>query len=239
MKSLKNYIFFSLLILILSGCMYPQDKLVQNQVPFEHQIESVQQAVDRFREANNGLLPIKTKDMETPIYQKYPVEFNKLIPRFIQEPPGSAFESGGVYLYVIVDPETNPTVKLFDLTITEKIRDLKLRLDVYRRENGYPPIKEVIDPAYFIVDYSKLGLKEEPYVVSPFTGNNLPLIINNEVEVFVDYRMDLYQSLNKHEHNFNEGDDIRSLLVDNSMFVPAYSVPYTINSINEPIFLKK
>jgi hypothetical protein len=239
MKKLSVYILFCATFLFLTGCMYPQEKLVENQVPFEHQLDSVQQSVLNFQEANGGLLPIKTRDMETPIYQKYPIDFNKLIPRYIGEPPGSSFESGGVYVYVLVDVETDPKVKLFDLTITEKIRDLKLRLDVYRSENGYPPIKEVLDTNIFTLDYTKLGLKEEPYVISPYTGNNLPLIINNEVEVFVDYRIDLYDALNKNEHNFKEGDDIRNILVEHSMFVPAHSTPYTINSENEPIFLKK
>ncbi|MBD8070260.1 hypothetical protein F7888_15085 [Bacillus sp. PS06] len=235
----KQYIIVLGMLFFLTGCMYPQEKLVQNQVPYEHQLESVQASVEQFQEANDGLLPIKTRDMETPLYQKYPIDFNKLIPRYIADPPGSAYESGGVYLYVLVDVETNPTVKLFDLTISEKIRDLNLRLDMYRREHGFPPIKEVIESEFFTLDYQKLGLKEEPFVVSPFTGNNLPFIINNEIEVFVDYRIDLYDALTKHEHTFKEGEDIRSILVDHSMFVPSHSTPYTINSENEPIFLKK
>ncbi|MFC4324165.1 hypothetical protein [Litchfieldia salsa] len=239
MKKYSIYIMLIAVLILLTGCMYPDEKLVENQVPFEHQLDSVQQSVINFQEANGGLLPIKTREMDTPIYQKYPVDFNKLIPRFIGEPPGSAFESGGVYVYVLVDVETDPKVKLFDLTITEKIRELKLRLDVYRRENGYPPVKDVIDTNIFTLDYEKLGMKEELFVVSPFTGNNLPLVINNEVEVFVDYRIDLYNALTNNKHSFKPGEDIRNILVENSMFVPAHSAPYTINSENEPIFLKK
>ena len=32
--------------------------------------------------------------MNTPIYQKYPIDFQKISPRYIQEAPGNAYESG-------------------------------------------------------------------------------------------------------------------------------------------------
>jgi len=240
MKFLRFYILILLTFPLLTGCLYPQDRLKQNQIPYDQDIASVQSSVDQFREANGGLLPIKDRDMSTPIYQKYPIDFNKLSPRYMQEPPGSAFESGGVYVYVLVDVESNPTVKLLDLKLTEEIRDLQLRLDVYRQNNGYPPFKEVIGKNLFTLDYEKLGVKEEPYAISPFTGNNLPLIMDNQAEIYVDYRMDLYEALEKFEHTYKTGDDIRDLLVANSMFVPVHSVPYTIDPTkNEPIFLIK
>src|SRR5690606_11553457 len=96
---------------LLSGCLYPQEKKVENQIPYEDQIKSVQTAVDQYKETTNGLLPIKTRDYETPIYIKYPIDFSKLAPRFIATPPGNAYESGGVFQYVLIDVETNPTVK--------------------------------------------------------------------------------------------------------------------------------
>jgi len=238
MKRVLTYIMLLLTIILLSGCLYPQEKLKQNQIPYKDQIATVQSAVNQFREANDGLLPIKDRDMTTPIYQKYPIEFGKLVPRFIAEAPGSAFESGGDFLYVLVDVETNPTVKLLDLKVTEEISDLHLRLDVYRQQNGFPPVKEVIYKDYFTLDYEKLGLKEEPYVVSPYTGNNLPLFIDNNATIYVDYRIDLAKAISDNTHSFKNGDDIREILVENSMFVPAHSVPYTIDpEKNEPIFL--
>ncbi|MBP1942132.1 hypothetical protein J2Z26_001875 [Bacillus luteolus] len=185
-------------------------------------------------------MPIKTRDMNTPIYQKYPIDFNKLIPKYTQDAPGTSFENGGVYLYVLVDVETEPKVKLIDLKITETIRELHFRLDNYRRINGYPPFKEVLATNVFSLDYEKLGYKEEPYVVSPFTGNNLTFVINQDIDIFVDYRPDLYLALQKEDHSYQEGDDIRDLLVENSMFVPAHSLPYTIDTEKkEPIFLDK
>jgi hypothetical protein len=104
---------------LLSGCLYPEEKLQKNTIPYEDQIAAVQNSVDRFQEESGGLLPIKTRDMTTPIYQKYPIDFSALSPKYMAEPPGTAFESGGIYLYALVDVEENPTVKLIDLRIAD------------------------------------------------------------------------------------------------------------------------
>lgn len=229
------------MVSFLSGCLYPDDKLVQNRVPYKDQIAMVQSAVDQYKEAEGGILPIKTKENETPIFQKYLIDFKKLSPRFIAEPPGSAFESGGIYQYVLVDVETNPTVKLIDLTMVDVIRDLKLRIKFFAERNGYPPYKEPFDQenGYFSLDYDKLGYDDSPpFVISPFTGKNLSLFIDTKGEILVDYSPDLYEALNKFEHNYKSGDDIRYILVENYDFVPAFSVPYTVKN-NEPIFLKE
>lgn len=128
MKWIVRCMALCLMLFSLSGCLYPEERLKQNQIPYEDQVAAVQSAVNQYREATGGLLPIKTRDMKTPIYQKYPIDFNKLIPRYMQEPPGNAYESGGIFQYVIVDAENNPTVKLLDLRSAEQIRELKLRL---------------------------------------------------------------------------------------------------------------
>ncbi|WP_077618612.1 hypothetical protein [Bacillus sinesaloumensis] len=236
-------VMFQLLVIVfslslLTGCLYPKDKLAQNQIPYEDQIASVQRAVDQFREESNGLLPIRTREMETPIYQKYPIDFSRLSPKYIAEPPGNAYETGGVYLYVLVDVEEEPTVKLLDVRISEKISELNLRVEFYRQSNGFAPFKEQIQTNIFTLDHAKLGLEEKPYVVSPFSGKNLPLLITNTNEIVVDYRMDVYEFLEKYEHAYKPGDDVRDLLVENSMFVPTNSLPITIDNENEPIFLE-
>jgi len=221
---------------LLAGCLYPDDKLQKNTIPYEDQIAAVQSSVNKFQEDTDGLLPIKTRDMSTPIYQKYPIDFSAISPKYIAEPPGTAFESGGVYLYVLVDVEENPTVKLIDIRISEAIQELKLRLDVYRQSNGYPPFKEKITDNVYTLDYDKLGYKEPPTVQSPFSGEYLPFVIDTNAEIYVDYRIDLYQALESNDHNFKTGDDIRDILVSNSHFVPVYSLPYTINDKGEPVF---
>src|SRR5690554_5013672 len=111
-RQIKFYFTLLLVIAVLSGCMYPEENLAQNQIPYEEQVSSVQNAVLKFQEDNNGILPIKTKDAETPIYQKYLIDFNRIVPRYLPEVPGNAFEAGGIFQYVLIDVETDPTVKL-------------------------------------------------------------------------------------------------------------------------------
>ena len=54
------------------------------------------------------------------------------------------------------------------------------------------------------------------------------------------YRADLYQAMKNKENKPEPGKDIRNILVEDSDFVPAYSLPYTIDpGTNDPIFLVK
>jgi hypothetical protein len=228
--------FLVLTAILLSGCMYPNEELAKNQIPYKDQIQAVQTAVDSFRKDNGGILPIKTKEADTPIYQKYPIDFKKITPKYLAEPPGNAFENGGVFQYVLVDVETTPTVKLFDLTIADTIRDINLRI----KTKGYPPYKKRIADNVYTLDYKQLGYTQPPYAVSPYTNQNLPFVITGSAVVYVDYRADLYQVLKKSNKPVKPGEDIRSILVNDSMFVPAYSLPYTLDpKTKEPVFLEK
>ncbi|MBM4762132.1 hypothetical protein [Bacillus sp. B15-48] len=235
MYNLKWLLLSFMLMFLLTGCMYPAENLAQNKIPYQDQLDSVQNAVKKYQEDNNGILPIKTKDAETPIYQKYLVDFKKIVPSYISAVPGNAFENGGIFQYVLIDVETTPTVKLLDLRVADTIRDIKMRLQV----NEYPPFKGQVSKNVFTLDFSKLGFSQDPVAVSPFTGGNLPYVISGDGEIYVDYRSDLYQKLReKDNNNLKHGDDIRSILTDDSMFVPAYSLPYTVDADNgEPIFL--
>jgi hypothetical protein len=235
-KACNTFLLLLLTGMILTGCMYPKEKLSQNQIAYKDQLQSVQSAVDQYREDNGGLLPIKTKDQTTPIYQKYPIDFKKIAPQYMAEPPGNAFESGGVFQYVIVDAETEPKVKIFDLRIAETIRDINLRI----KAHGFPPYKEQIADNVFTMDFKKLGFKEEPKALSPYSGQNLPFVVTGNADVYVDYRIDLYQALKEKENKYKPGEDIRDILVEDSAFVPSYSLPYTIDDeTSEPIFLVK
>lgn len=236
MKKIIPFILILVVSSLLTGCLYPKEELAQNKIPYEDQIQSVQAAVKQFQEANNGILPIKTKEADTPIYHKYPIDFKKISPSYIAEPPGNAYESGGIFQYVLVDVETNPTVKLLDIRMAETIRDIKIRI----QSQGYPPYKEKVAENLYTLDYKKLGFEEEPVVESPFSHKNLPLLIDGNSEIYVDYRSDLYEKLKNSEHSYKPGDDIRDLLVKDSFFVPAYSLPYTVDeSTNEPVILDR
>ncbi|GAA0347400.1 hypothetical protein GCM10008967_42230 [Bacillus carboniphilus] len=232
----KFNVFIILLIstTILSGCLYPDSELSKNQIPYLDQLQSVQTAVNQFQEDEGGILPIKTKDAETPIYQKYLVDFSRIAPRYLAEPPGNSFENGGIYQYVLVDVEENPTVRVFDLRIAERIREINLRI----KANGYPPYDEILARNVYSLDFSKIGYDTPPTVVSPFTGLELPFVVNGQGELFVDYRADLYQLLRENDYDIEPGEDIRWILVEDSVFVPAYSLPYTVESnSDEPIFM--
>lgn len=225
-----------LLITILSGCMFPNNELAKNKVPNEDQLLTVQKAVEAFAEDSGGLLPIKTKGADADIYEKYLIDFKKLKDtNFISEIPGNAYENGGIYLYTIVNPEDNPEVKLIDLQLSEKIRMINVKLDLYRSKNLYPPFGEEIEDGLYKINFKKLKFKEEQYVKSPYTQNNLPIIMNTDGELFIDYRSDFMAIMKENNYEFKKDEDIRHIYHDQSPFVPVYSLPYKENN-NEPEF---
>lgn len=232
----KIFVFFTTMV-ILNGCLYPESELAKNQSPYEDQLNMVQTAVEQYSEETGGLMPIKTKSNDTDIFEKYLIDFEKLKERnLLSELPGNAYENGGVYQYTIITPEDNPRVKLIDLRNTEELRSAVIRLETYRSKNIYPPFGEKIDENVFKIDYEKLGFNSEPQIQSPFSGENLPIIMDTDGNLYIDYRIDLNNFLNEYEHSYTTGDDIRYILPDHSPFVPAYSLPYTIEN-NEPVFL--
>jgi len=199
--------------------------------------DSAQAAVDQYQEEKDGLVPIRTKSSDTPIFEKYLIDFSLLKEaNTLTEIPGNAFENGGYYQYSLITPEDDPTVKIIDLRITEAIRSVNIRLDAFRQENTYPAFGEKVEEGIYLVDHEKLGLDAQPTVVSPYSQENLPIIMDVDGKLYVDYRIDLNIALSEYEHEYGEGDDIRFLLTDNTPFAPAYSLPYTIKN-EEPVFM--
>ncbi|MCY8564602.1 hypothetical protein [Bacillus sonorensis] len=238
MKKINVLLTFIFTAMFLSGCLYPEERKAQHSAPYEQQLKEVQAAVNEFRKATGGLLPIKTKDMSVPIYQKYPIDFNRLSPRYLAEPPGTSYENGGEYLYVLVDVENKPTVKLIDVKMSEAIRELKLRVEMYKDQHRYPPYQKVVSKNLFMLDYKKLGLKDAPAVASPLTGTSLPLLVDQKGEIQVDYRVDLAKLIKKSEKTVKPGEEIQDLIWKETPFVPAFSVKYTVNDKQEPVFLQ-
>src|SRR5699024_10605607 len=134
-----------------------------------------------------------------------------------------------------VNPEDDPTVKLIDLRITHTIQEIYRKLDSYRSKHTYLPLGDSIGEQFFTIDFEKLGYDKDPSVVSPFSHERLPIIIDTTGHLYVDYRIDLYDALQNNTHSYVEGDDIRYLLVDESPFVPVYSPVYTLLD-DEPVF---
>ncbi|EPE60663.1 hypothetical protein L479_02963 [Exiguobacterium sp. S17] len=220
---------------LLAGCMFPETNRVDN-VPYEDQLQSVQTAVDSFKETT-GVLPIKTKPAETPLMERYPVEFSRLVPGYMADPPANSFEGGGLFLYVLVDAETEPTVKLIDLRVTERLQQLQTNINSFRVKEGKYPFKGSLGKNQFTIDYDLVFVSEEPFIPSPYTENELPIYVDGTGQLFVDYRADIEAVLENTDAEPKVGEDIRYLLYDDSPFAPAYSQGYTINDQGEVDFL--
>lgn len=222
-------ISFHLLCLsfILTGCLYPQNNQSENQAPNEAQIEMIQTAVDQYYEKTDGYIPVQTKPSETPIFEKYIIDFDLLKKEnLIQELPKNSFEEGGYYKYALINPEDDPTVKLIDVRIANQLQSIFVKLNLYRDKYAYPPFAEHIEEGYYTIDYEKLGYQSEPYVTSPYSGQKLPVIIDEQGKLYVDYRPDLHREIK--ENGEGSYEDIRFILVDHSPFLPIYSPKYEI-----------
>ncbi|WP_414043028.1 hypothetical protein [Macrococcus animalis] len=229
----KLIILMFVLTFVLSGCMYPKEELAQNQVAPVDQLKMVQTAVDSFQKDSGGLLPIKERDMSYEIYVKHPVDFEKLKPKYLSQLPGSSFEMGGYYQYVLMDVEKDPTVKLIDLRTSETLKELRIRLET---KSDTLALGKKIGPNLYKINHKKYGLKQYPTVKSPYSGESLPIYINGGNEFKIDYTLDLGKIINEKKLKLKPGSDIREILYKDSPILPAYSVPYTINEKNEPIF---
>ncbi|WP_397537659.1 hypothetical protein [Rummeliibacillus pycnus] len=236
MKKINLLLFISLIAILLSGCMYPDKEKVENQMPDEAQLLTVQKAVDQFRKDTNGLLPIQNRDQDVDQYIKYPINFEKLTQGYITKAPGNSFEKGGIYQYVIWKAESkNPEVKLVDLRGAEMIRELNIKKGV----NGFVPISKQIKDYVYQIDYKKMGYKQAPTVPSPYSNTQLPLVVKGTGEICIDYSIELQRILDEGKVKVKQGEDIRYLLSDKYPILPAYSLPYTVNDKNEVEFLSK
>ena len=212
--------------------MYPESEKAANQIPAQDQLDAVQRAVNEFKE-DTGVLPIKNRDNDTDIYIKYLIDFEKLVPKYISAAPANAYEKGGIFQYVIWDAENNPTVKLVDLRVPERMREVNMRF----MATAYPQYKDKIIEHIYTINFENIGYQEEITVQSPYTTNLLPIVVTAEGDLYVDYAMDLYQFMQENNVVATPGEDIRALLAEAYPVVPAYSLPYTVDDNNEPIFM--
>ncbi|WP_227395269.1 hypothetical protein [Jeotgalibacillus aurantiacus] len=227
---MKKIAAIAALTLLLSGCMYPSQERAGNEIPYDEQIEIVQNAVDQYQEDQGGILPIKTVDNETPLYRKYQIDFSKLKPKYMAELPGNAFENGGVFQYILLNVEDDPTVHIFDLRVAETIRSIQIRVQANR---GIPFEGQVGDNMYSI-DFEKLGYDEPPVAESPYTGNELPFVARGDGTIYVDYITDLYQVMQEKGMEMTPSEeDLRPILHEDTRVVPAYSVPYYVGEDGE------
>src|SRR5699024_10292776 len=122
-----------------------------------------------------------TKENYTSVFEKYPLDFQLLREQhLIAELPGNAFENGGIYQYVLITPEEDPRVKLIDIHMADILQKLHVKIDAYRTKEIYPPFGTEIEEGIFKVNYERLSLDREPYVTSPYSHKNLPIIMNTD-----------------------------------------------------------
>jgi hypothetical protein len=218
-----------LLCACLSGCMYPQEMRKENQVASGEFIVVVQNAVEQYH-AKTGVLPIKNSTESTPLYEKYPVDFKKLKERaFISNVPANAFENGGTAIYVLVDPETKPTVKMMDLISYQQSVEVQKLVDEYKAKNaGKLPKGEEVAPSFNRVDFAAMN-KKPVQAQSMYTRQvSLPFIMDESGQVSIDYSEELMRLIDKKalQTSLDAKQDLRELLVKESFYVPARTVAY-------------
>ncbi|OAS14069.1 hypothetical protein [Paenibacillus oryzisoli] len=234
----RSLLLVIILVILLTGCAYPQELRKENQINPAEFITVVGQAVDTYHE-KTGVLPIKNSDMTTPLYEKYVIDFPKLKKtNLLSSVPANAFESGGVFIYVLVDAETKPIVKLMDLSAYQSVEDVQKKVNDYiAKHSGNIPQGVAINDAYAYVDLKLIGMKE-PDIKSVYNRKNtITYLINRQTgEVSIDYAMDINMFIknNALESSFKPDQDLRRILVDKSYFVPIRSVSYVWKN-NQPM----
>lgn len=239
MKSMKKYLIIVAalaLSVVLSACgsLYKDEEQERvQQSPDLDLLNSVQRAVDAFRQ-DTGVLPIKNSEEDTDLFVKYQIDFSKLVNGgYIVKSPDNSFEQGGIFQYVIWNAEEAPTVKLIDLRMTERLREVNMRF----MATEYPQFKERIADFVYTINFDNIGYKADIAVDSPYSSNLLPLVVSSEGDVYVDYSIELQQFINDKDLTPKPGEDIRYLIADEYPVVPAYSLPYTVNKKNEVVFM--
>ncbi|MFC9709958.1 hypothetical protein ACFTRD_17600 [Paenibacillus sp. NPDC056933] len=240
-RRLKQQMTYLLLLLLFaltaSGCMYQSQSNADPKVAYRESINRIQTAVEAFQQ-DQGILPIVNADMETPKYEKFRIDLSKLKQQgYLDEIPGTAFESGGSAYFIIQDEEVKPTVKVMDLQTVQKVNDVQRMVNQYKSvHNNQLPSGEELYPGLYAVDMEKAAQAGAPGVTlnSVYSGQELPFMMNDEGDVYVDYAFDIMQAVEKSESPLTQAGDIREILLEHSYFVPVKSVAYAWEN-NAPV----
>lgn len=227
MKSVSRMSCLLLLITLLTGCMYSNTNRGPQASPQES-VAIVQAAVDRYV-AEKNILPIKNFDSDTPLYERYVIDFRKLMGEgFISQLPQAAYEQGGSFYFVIVDAEKQPTVKMLDIAMIQQVGDVIQAVHQYRgSHSGELPLADEISQHWHHIDYSALKMKPVE-LSSPFSTLKLTLMIHQDGQVAINYAPDIMRMVDQFQiSNPEQVEDLRVYLVQYSDFVPAVSVPYS------------
>ncbi len=99
------FLLVCFIVVLLSGCMYPEEKKYKIKHHMKIKSKRYKRPLITFKRIMMEFFQSKTVET-TPIYQKYLIDFKRIVPKYMAEPPGNAFESGGIFQYVIVMYET-------------------------------------------------------------------------------------------------------------------------------------
>ncbi|MFD2115970.1 hypothetical protein ACFSTH_04390 [Paenibacillus yanchengensis] len=223
-----------LIVVTLSGCLYPKERIEQQQGVSRDVVRNVQAVVDDYQ-AETGLLPILNSAKMVPRFEKFQMDFVKLKEKkYISEIPKAAFEVGGSYYFLIIDAETNPQVKLMHLPTIQKVNDLQNKVLEYWQKNKHLPQKEEQYAGFYVIDYEKLGMKA-PAINSIFTNQSQELLVDKAGNVYVDYGPDIMQLILTQQISDDQlVGDLRELLLEHSDYVPVRAPAYLYQN-NEPV----
>ncbi|MBA4543129.1 MULTISPECIES: hypothetical protein [Thermoactinomyces] len=234
---LRRLKWISLLMMtfLLSGCMYPQERQQQLDKLGE-QIATVQSAVLAYQREHRWL-PYRYTEDEYKLTTKYKVNFQELQGGYLAAIPPSAFEEGGPFIYVLIDVEKKPTVRLFDLRVNDEVEKVQPYVTGYHSKYKKWPLGQKISPHFFTIDYEKLGIS--PVMVpSPYSSTTLPLIMDDQGKVYVDYRTDVMQKWQMSKNKPDANQDLRLWIAEDSFYVPAFSPVMKMRN-NEPVFVRQ
>ncbi|WP_040713045.1 hypothetical protein [Paenibacillus curdlanolyticus] len=227
MRRIVTAIMLLFIMSSVAGCMYPKDRLVENQMPARDAILNTQTVVNQYFK-DTGILPIVTADVSTPKYEKYRLDFDKLkSKRYISDMPASSFEGGGQYYYLIINEETTRDIKLMDIAVFQQVMDLQRQVDTYYASDAkmISLNKDQAYPGYYRIDFKRLGVTE-PKIISIYSGRALSPMIDERGLVYLDYGLDIAQSVQKSGQTPKADSDLRELLVASSDLVPVKSPVY-------------
>lgn len=225
-SSFKLMLAVMILMLVTTACLSPFEKTESN--PSYHEsVKRIQSAVEDYQKELE-LLPIINADQDTPRYEKFRVDMEKLKNTgFIDEIPNTAFEKGGSGYFLIINEESTPTVKVMDIATVQKVNDVQQAVDKYKRaHNNELPKGEEIYPNVYTVDLSKANIPSIK-IQSVYSNEEMAFMMNNDGQVYVDYAFDIMQAIEKSGQEPQDNEDLRNYLVDNSYFVPVKSLPYS------------
>lgn len=224
-KSAGRLLGITLLLCVLSGCMYPEEQK-QGGRNYGESVRRVQEAVESYQQ-DEGLLPILNSEETTPRYEKFVIDLELLRQKgYLDEIPSAAFEKGGSAYFLILDEETDPTVKLMDLVTVQKVNDVQRQVSRYKSAHGGElPAGEELYPGLTAIDSKKAGTAAIK-LTSVYSGQPLEFMMDREGNVYADYSFDIMSAISKVGTTPEAGQDLRLELEQASYYVPVKSLPY-------------